>query len=74
MKIQPGVYEHFKGNRYRVIGEVALDESVTGARIAGVLYVPLYGEGEPTVRTFGNFTEVLDKPGYSGPRFKFISE
>jgi hypothetical protein len=68
--VKPGVYRHFKGKEYRVIGEVVFD----GSREIGVLYVPLYGRGELTVR---RRTEFLSKVNpYDGgeyvSRFEFI--
>jgi hypothetical protein len=63
--IEPGIYEHFKGNRYRVIAEVVRD----GSRERMVLYVPLYGDGELTVRPVTEFEETISKPGFIGKRF-----
>ena len=66
---EPGVYEHFKGNRYEVIG-VARD-SETEERV--VVYRPLYGERGLWVRPLAMFVEHVERDGYSGPRFVRVS-
>lgn len=73
--IKPGLYKHWKGMFYRVVmPEVALDDSVMGHRIFAVVYVPLYGDGQPCIRTVANFTEHINQDGYTGPRFRFVQE
>lgn len=58
-KIDPGVYQHYKTNElYYVYGEGVLDDSITGERVPAVIYRPLYGDMEITVRTFENFMEL----------------
>lgn len=65
-KIKPGVYRHYKGNHYRVLGEVVLD----GPRTLMVLYIPLYGKGEPTVRHKAEFLSLVGTDQVK--RFEFI--
>jgi Uncharacterized protein conserved in bacteria len=68
--IKQGIYRHFKGNEYDVIGEAVHSE--TGERF--VLYRPKHGNRALTVRPLAMFTEHVDRPeiGYSGPRFYLI--
>ncbi|WP_291046389.1 DUF1653 domain-containing protein [Herbiconiux sp.] len=67
--LEPGVYEHFKGNRYEVVG-VARD-SETEEPV--VVYRPLYGERGLWVRPLAMFVEHVERDGYSGPRFVRVS-
>jgi hypothetical protein len=67
--LEPGVYEHFKGNRYEVVG-VARD-SETEEPV--VVYRPLHGERGLWVRPLAMFVEHVERDGYSGPRFVRVS-
>ena len=70
--IRPGVYQHFKGDKYRVLGEIVLD----GPRDKMVLYVPLYGKGEPTARNKKEFLSFVPVEFNGEPlrRFTFLHE
>lgn len=61
----PGIYRHFKGNRYALI-DIAT-HSETGEKM--VLYRALHGEGGLWVRPLAMWTEVVVREGYEGPRF-----
>lgn len=65
MDIQPGIYRHFKGNRYEVIGMAKHSETLEPM----VVYRALYGEGGLWVRPAAMWSETVDKPEYHGPRF-----
>lgn len=65
MSIEPGVYQHFKGNRYEVIGVGTHSE--TGEAL--VFYRTLYGDFSFWMRPLEMFTEHVERDGYSGPRF-----
>ena len=65
MDIQPGIYRHFKGNRYEVIGLATHSET----RESMVVYRALYGEHGLWVRPAAMWTEIVDRPEYHGPRF-----
>ena len=65
MEIQPGIYRHFKGNRYEVIGVANHSETMEPM----VVYRALYGECGLWVRPASMWNEIVDKPGYHGPRF-----
>ena len=65
MDIQPGIYRHFKGNRYEVIGIANHSETMEPM----VVYRALYGEQGLWVRPAAMWHEIVEKPGYHGPRF-----
>lgn len=69
--IKPGIYEHYKGKRYRVHGLVRHSETLEEL----VLYETLYENdlGKMWVRPKGMFAESVDVGGKSMPRFRFIS-
>jgi hypothetical protein len=77
-----GVYEHFSGNRYRVIG---IGHSVLGVGDsetvgdAVVVYQALfdsarYGHNHIWVRQVDNFTEEVQAGGRVVPRFRFLGQ
>ena len=65
MDIQPGIYRHFKGNRYEVMGIAKHSETMEPM----VVYRALYGEGGLWVRPAAMWNEIVDKSNYHGPRF-----
>ena len=68
MTIKPGIYEHYKGGRYRVIDVARHSETEEWM----VLYQPLYGEQKLWVRPFEMFVEEVNIDGNNVPRFCFI--
>ncbi len=62
---KPGVYRHFKGNRYELITIATHSETLEPM----VVYRALYGEGGVWVRPLAMWTEHVERDGYSGPRF-----
>lgn len=65
MELQPGIYRHFKGNRYELL--YVAKHSETEEEM--VVYRALYGEHGIWVRPAAMWTEHVERPGYSGPRF-----
>lgn len=67
--METGIYRHYKGQEYLVIGKATLEESLAEA----VIYQALYGEYTLWIRELAIFKEHLDLPEYpySGPRFSF---
>ena len=65
MDIQPGIYRHFKGNRYEVVGIARHSETMEPM----VVYRALYGECGLWVRPASMWNEIVDKPASHGPRF-----
>ena len=68
MDIQTGLYRHFKGNLYEVIGTALHSET----RETMVVYRALYGENGLWVRPAAMWSEIIDRDGYHGPRFQYI--
>jgi hypothetical protein len=63
-----GLYRHYKGKHYSVLGFARHSE--TNEQM--VLYVPLYGEGGYWVRPLSMFTEYVTHEGQEVPRFAFL--
>ncbi len=66
--IAVGLYRHYKGNRYEVIGVARHSET----HEALVVYRPLYGEGALWVRPYDMFTGTVVVEG--AERLRFASE
>ena len=63
--VEPGIYQHFKGARYEVIGVGRHSETEEWH----VFYRQLYGDGGSWVRPLSMWVEQVDRDGYRGPRF-----
>ena len=70
MKLKPGIYRHFKGNLYRLLGIANHSETMDEM----VVYQAMYGEKGLWVRPVDMWTEHIERDGYSGPRFQYIGE
>lgn len=68
--ISPGIYQHYKGNNYEVIGVATHSEDETHM----VVYRPLYGEKGLWVRPLSMFNENVKVNGRSVARFRFLGE
>jgi len=68
MAIQPGIYQHYKGPRYLVLGETTHSETEEIL----VLYRALYGERGLWVRPAAMFTEQVEIEGKRQPRFALV--
>ena len=68
--IQPGIYQHYKGPRYQVLGDVTHSETEETL----VLYRALYGERGLWVRPASMFTEEVEIEGKLQPRFALVEE
>jgi hypothetical protein len=67
---RPGLYRHYKGNEYRVLGLARHSESLQVL----VVYDALYGERGRWVRPVGMFTETVEVNGRRLPRFERIGD
>lgn len=67
-RIKVGMYEHYKGNKYRVIGVAKHSETMEDI----VVYEALYGEGGLYVRPLDMFLENVEVAGETVPRFHFL--
>jgi len=68
--LQTGIYEHYKGNQYKVIDTARHSE--TDELL--VLYRPMYGDESLWVRPFAMFFEKVTVNGILVPRFKYIGD
>ena len=64
--LEPGVYEHYKGNRYEVL--MVARHSETEEEF--VVYRQLYGNGGVWVRPLAMFLESVEVGGRVVPRFR----
>ena len=68
--IPPGIYQHYKGNRYEVIGIARHSESLEEM----VVYRALYADHGLWVRPAEMFAESVVVNGESIPRFQYIEK
>ena len=68
MEFKKGIYEHYKGNRYELLGIANHSETLEKM----VIYKALYGENELWVRPVSMWKETVEINGQTVPRFKFI--
>ncbi len=70
MTIKPGIYRHFKGNRYEVIGVARHSETLEDM----VVYRALCGEGGLWVRPASMWLETVERDGQTYQRFTLEEE
>lgn len=70
MTIKPGIYRHFKGNRYEVLGVAKHSETLEEM----VVYRALYGEGGLWVRPASMWLETVERDGQTYQRFTLEEE
>lgn len=68
MSLKLGIYQHFKGNEYQVLGVAKHSETEKEL----VVYKPLYNDSGLWVRPLSMFTEVIERDGKRLQRFKFL--
>lgn len=61
----PGIYRHYKGGMYEVVGSARHSETEEPL----VVYRALYGEYGLWVRPLAMFNETVEKDGQTRPRF-----
>ena len=69
-ELKLGLYKHFKGNDYQVLGLARNSETLDYM----VIYKALYGDFGTWVRPISMFLEKVMFEGEEIPRFKFIQE
>jgi hypothetical protein len=69
-KLHPGLYRHFKGNLYQVIGTATHSETMEEMAV----YVPQYGERKMWVRPLAMFQSTVVHEGKEVPRFERIGD
>lgn len=65
-----GLYRHYKGNQYEVIGFAKHSETMEDM----VIYKALYGEGGTWVRPLSMWGNLVDVDGKTAKRFEYIGE
>ena len=68
--MKAGIYRHYKGNRYRVLGVAKHSETLEEM----VVYQALYGEYGYWVRPLAMFEEFVHLEGQTVRRFDYIGE
>lgn len=68
--VKPGIYKHYKGGSYQVLGVGIHSETLEEF----VIYKALYGEGLTWIRPLNMFLEEVEVNGLKQPRFKFVSK
>ncbi len=67
---RPGLYRHYKGGRYEVIGVARHSETKEALVVYRALYEPEPGEGSLWVRPKAMFLETVVVGGKKVPRFR----
>ena len=70
MKLQSGIYKHYKGNFYEVISTAQHSETEEWM----VVYKALYGDKGMWVRPYEMFMEKVEVDGMMVSRFELIKE
>lgn len=68
--VKPGIYRHFKGNLYEVIGTAEHSETLEEM----VVYRALYGERGLWVRPLAMWNEKVDRDGIIQDRFTWVGD
>lgn len=68
--MKKGIYKHFKGNLYEVIGVAKHSETLEEM----VVYKALYGEGDIWVRPAFMWNEEIERNGKKIKRFELVEE
>jgi len=70
MAIPAGIYKHFKGHIYKVIGTAKHSETLE----EHVVYVSMDNETDLWVRPASMFLEVVERNGKRFQRFEFLGD
>lgn len=70
MQLRPGIYRHYKGNNYAVVGVVRHSENEEVL----VVYRQLYGDGAWWVRPLTMFQERVEVAGKEVQRFYRVAD
>lgn len=73
VEVKPGIYKHYKGNFYLVIGSAKHSETLEDM----IVYMALYdssefGKNQIWVRPLSNFFEDVEFEGKKVKRFEFV--
>lgn len=70
--IKPGLYEHYKGRQYEVIGLAHHSETLEPLVVYIALYETKFGKDSLWVRPLSMFTEMIQIDGKKVERFRWI--
>jgi len=70
MKVQKGIYRHFKGHTYKVIGLAKHSETLEEL----IVYINVEDENDIWLRPEKMFLETVTRDGKTFPRFEFIKK
>ncbi len=70
--VKTGIYKHYKGNLYKVIGLARHSETLEELVIYKALYENEFGKESLWVRPIGMFTEMVRLDNQLVPRFIFM--
>ena len=73
MEIQKGIYEHYKGKRYEVVGQALHSETLEVVVIYKALYQGDFPQGMLWVRPLTMFQQNVVVNGQSVPRFRYVA-
>jgi hypothetical protein len=73
-EIKLGLYKHYKGKMYKVIGIGRHSETLEEYVIYQALYENEYGKNSIWMRPKSMFVEEIEVEGKKMPRFTYISE
>ncbi len=68
--MRPGIYQHFKGNRYELLYIAKHSETLEEM----VVYKALYGEGGLWVRPLSMWNELVERDSKQVKRFEYVGE
>ena len=71
-EIQNGIYEHYKGKRYEVVGVARHSETLELLVVYKALYKGEFPEGSLWVRPLAMFKENVTVQGKTMPRFRYL--
>ncbi len=66
-----GVYEHYKGNKYRALMLARLEREGVDGELQ-VIYAALYDQFHIWIRPFSEFTGMVVQDNREQPRFQFL--
>jgi len=72
--MKPGLYEHYKGKKYEVIGLAHHSETMEELVVYKALYETTFGKDSLWVRPLAMFNETVEHEGKSLQRFRYIGK
>jgi len=73
-KVKPGIYRHYKGNLYRVMGVGRHSETLEEFVVYIALYDGEFGKNSIWIRPLSMFLEDVEVDGKKMPRFEFLKK